>query len=78
MKPGTEKLQMWVKTQTPKAVLVCDAASLPRRELWIPRSLIDYLRITAHPAGTLNYDAIEFTLPEWKINQANLWDFVLG
>lgn len=77
MKPGTEKLHMWLVTESPAAVLVCDGGVSKTRELWLPRSLIDYLRITPPPQPGPR-PSIEFTLPEWKINQANLWDFVIG
>lgn len=80
MKPGMEKLQMWLVRETPAAVLVCDTCDAIRapdaRQLWLPRSLIDYLSKTAAPVGRL--PAVEFTLPEWKINQSNLWDFVIN
>src|SRR5947207_10394878 len=34
----SERLQMWLKMDTDKAVLVCDADALPRRDFWLPRS----------------------------------------
>lgn len=74
MKPGTEKLQMWLVRETPAAVLVCDHEG---KNFWLPRSLIDDLKIDA-AAPLRGHPAVEFTLPEWKINQASLWDFVLA
>ena len=42
---------------------------------WIPRSLIAYSRIEKSPVPD-EFPLIAFTLPEWKIEQANLWEFV--
>lgn len=70
---------MWLITETDLAVLVCDSATkrIGGREIWIPRTLIE--RLTKKPAAhACALRPVEFTLPEWKINQDNLWDFVIG
>ena len=60
----------WLLQQTPNAIQV--TSKKHSGSWWIPRSLIGYLRKDQDSAGT----AIEFTCPEWKIEQAEMWDLV--
>lgn len=77
MKTATiETLRMWLVYENERAVRVASAAINPSRELWLPRSLIDRLTKNPKSAEPMSYQPIEFTLPEWKINQENLWEFV--
>ncbi|MBM3855341.1 MAG: hypothetical protein FJ399_19670 [Verrucomicrobia bacterium] len=77
------ELRMFLHQETGLAVQVGDKAVDPRILIWIPRSLIGYARKdyprfrgqadSSTPAGVPGY---VFTLPEWKVDQAGLWDFV--
>lgn len=76
----THTLRMRLMEERPTAVKVTAARrpAVPGQPVvfhWIPRSLIGYARKLA-PAVPGDYPDYTFTLPEWKIEQANLWDFV--
>jgi hypothetical protein len=75
----THTLHMRLMEKRDNAVKVTAAKRAePGRPLfyhWIPRSLIAYSRIEPSPVPG-EFAFITFTLPEWKIEQANLWDFV--
>lgn len=43
------------------------------REVVIPRSLVEYRRKWKDPKR----DVVEFTLPDWKIKQENLTEYVI-
>ena len=43
--------------------------------IWLPRSLVGYSKTTPNKNANKNQH-FEFTLPEWKIEQAQLWDWV--
>lgn len=72
-------LCMFLNAETPAAIQVAYRPD-PRDERgtgveWLPRSLIGYLR--KDPAAQPGHrQPVTFTLPEWKIEQANLWEFV--
>ena len=68
-------LRMWLIRENDRSILVASAASLPKREIWLPRSLID--RLSKQPQEPNAYQPIEFTLPEWKVDLMNLWEWVL-
>jgi hypothetical protein len=73
------ELHMFLIEERPDAVRVGDNAFRAQCAVvqWIPRSLIGYSRKTKpdpdHPDRLPEY---VFTLPDWKIEQADLWDFV--
>lgn len=77
MKAETETLNLWLIWENPRSLFVCTAASNPPRKLHLPRSLIDRLTKFPKPAEPMfGYQPIELTLPAWKIEQEQLWDFV--
>lgn len=72
-------LRMWLNQERPAAIEVA-ARPDPHDDrgcfvTWLPRSLIGYLRKDP-PAQPGHRQPITFTLPEWKIEAANLWDHV--
>lgn len=73
----TETLRAFLIAEKPSAILIGNSDVNPTRQCWLPRSLID--RLTKSPKrGPLTHTPIEFTLPEWKIEQDGLWEFVAG
>lgn len=71
-------LRMRLLDKTPGAIKVTGYARLPENGQaisyeWLPRSLIGYSR--TEPQGDGELPVIVFTLPEWKIDQADLWNF---
>lgn len=72
-------LRMFLVRETASAVNVTDKPALQhgeaRRIEWLPRSQIGYARKepAAAPGEAQPY---VFTLPEWLIEKANLWNFV--
>lgn len=75
MSAAKETLAMFLIWENERSIFVTGDQT-GRRKLHLPRSLIDRLTKYPKPAGPLCYQPIEFTLPEWKINQENLWEFV--
>jgi hypothetical protein len=75
----TVELRMRVVRKTEAACLVTGAqfALTPdARSWWVPRSLMGTTRTEKDLKTPTNYDLIIFTLPEWKVDQADLWDYV--
>lgn len=68
-------LRMFLDEERPTAVKVMSTARGGGRLEWLPRSLISYARKQA-PEKPGDRQAYIFSLPEWKINDADLWDFV--
>jgi hypothetical protein len=60
----------WLLGESPNAIHVTDKKH--SGSWWIPRSLVGYQRKSQEKDGT----AIIFTCPEWKIEQAQMWDLV--
>lgn len=71
----THELRMFLADERPSAVCVMNTASGGGMYEWIPRSLIAYARKDA-PAKPGERHPYVFTLPEWKIEQRNLWRYV--
>lgn len=75
----THTLRMFLNQERPAAIEVAMRPDPhdPRGTFtaWLPRSLIGYLRKDP-PAAPGQRHPITFTLPEWKIQAANLWDYV--
>lgn len=77
-KNGDLELRMYLHdtSQSGAAVLV---GNHPEKRLartwWVPRSLISYARKDAatEPGHAPRY---VFKLPEWKVDEAGLWEFV--
>jgi hypothetical protein len=75
----TSELRMYLIQETPVAVKVTNRPALvdgqARLIEWLPRSLIAYARKepAAAPGEAQPYT---FTLPDWKIEQSNLWNYV--
>lgn len=78
MSADTSTLRMYLLEEKPAAVMVTDRPVLidgrARRIEWLPRSLIAYAR--KEPATAGEAQPYTFTLPDWKIEQSNLWNFV--
>lgn len=76
---ATSTLKLFLLEETPTAVKLTDKPALvpgvPRRIVWIPRSLIAYARKSPKDAGC-DGQPYTFTLPDWKIEESNLWNFV--
>lgn len=68
------ELRMFLHQDNGRAVLVGNAAVNPTRLQWLPRSLIGYARKDAGQPGQA--PGYVFTLPEWKVDEAGLWEFV--
>lgn len=68
-------LRMFLDEERPTAVKVMNTATGGGRYEWLPRSLISYARKLA-PEKPGERQSYVFTLPEWKIEEAALWDFV--
>lgn len=72
-------LRMYLNQERPAAVEVASRAPRGPRESaftwWLPRSLIGDLRRAA-PAAAGERPVIEFTLPDWKVNQSSLHPYV--
>lgn len=68
---------MWLLEKKEKAVRVATTAKAGEAFCyhWIPRSLIAYARTEA-PAREGELPIYIFTLPEWKVDQVNLWKWV--
>lgn len=75
----THTLHLRLMEKRDNAVKVTAAKSavpgVPITFHWIPRSLIAYHRVEPSPIPG-EFAFITFTLPEWKIEQANLWEHV--
>jgi hypothetical protein len=69
-------LRMFLAEERPGAVCVMTTPSGGGRVEWIPRSLIAYSRKERGSEATGERLPYLFTLPEWKIEQRGLWDFV--
>jgi hypothetical protein len=72
----TQTLRMFLAEERPTAVCVMSTPNGGGLVEWIPRSLIAYARKERNadePGARAPY---VFTLPEWKIDQRGLWDFV--
>jgi hypothetical protein len=66
----------WLWGESPNALHVSTMPLIigqsPGQDFWVPRSLVGYHKKSAEARGT----KIIFTLPEWKIEQAQMWDLV--
>lgn len=71
----TQELRMFLAEERPGAVCVMNTAAGGGLLEWLPRSLIAYAR-KEKPAAEGERQPYIFTLPEWKIEQRNLWRFV--
>lgn len=81
----TSELRAYLVRKTDQAVLLtnCPApgqfpARAKERAFWLPRSLMG--RTTTLPKAATepaeNYHEFSCQVPDWKIEQDNLWDFV--
>lgn len=68
------ELRMYLFQDRGTAVLVGEKSVAPERTWWLPRSLIGYCRKNVGRPGEA--PGYVFTLPEWKVEQSGLWDFV--
>lgn len=75
MKNTHHTLRMFLAEERPTAVMVMNTPKGGGMLEWIPRSLISYARKEA-PAAEGERTVYIFTLPEWKIEQRNLWAYV--
>jgi|GEM_PF-4197523 hypothetical protein len=79
--PDTKtELRMRLIRKTDMACLVTNKESatdprIGRIEKWIPRSLMGRTQTTVDQADAKNYPFFTFTLPEWKIEADQLWDY---
>jgi hypothetical protein len=79
MSSDTSTLKMFLLEERPTAVKVTDkpaaADGQARLVEWLPRSLIAYAK-KSPPAAGADAQPYTFTLPDWKIEESNLWNFV--
>jgi hypothetical protein len=76
MPKGDLTLRMFLNQERPSAVQVANRAERDMAGIWwLPRSLIGYARKDP-PASPGERPPYTFTLPEWKVEQENLWDYV--
>jgi hypothetical protein len=78
MNDETITLKMFLAAETPLAVKLAQHPRLEQgrgtRVLWIPRTCISYARKQA-PTDAGDWPTYTFTLPEWKVDREQLWDF---
>lgn len=75
----TSWLRMRFIRKTEAAVLVTGRtgpADRAQKEYWMPRSLMGTTRTSKDIAHPENYDVIDFSLPDWKVEQDDLHAFV--
>lgn len=69
------RMRLISKTDLACNVTACKSANESRgKDWWLPRSLMGRTQTSADPDPG-NYALFTFTLPEWKIDQDDLWDF---
>lgn len=61
------ELRMRLVRETDRAMLVAGNG----REEWIPRSLVAYRKREGFS------DEVTFTLPTWKVEKSDLWEFAI-
>ncbi len=70
-------LRMWLIFENERSLVLAEANRGARREVCLPRSLIDRLTKFPRPPEPLSFQPVEFTLPEWKVEEQQLWDCVV-
>jgi len=81
MSGAQSTLRMFLLEERPTAVKVSDKATIghgeSRRVEWLPRSLISYAK--KEPAAAEGQARpYTFMLPDWKVEEARLWEFVIA
>lgn len=71
---GDLELRMYLYQDNGRAVQVGNAAVNASRLQWLPRSLIAYARKDGGEPGEA--PRYVFSLPEWKVDEASLWELV--